>query len=168
MASFIVQTGEIPRASAFISAAVNSDKESDSYLDQLIENPFAFEEANAAVPEPTYAPQPTTSPPKNVCPPGQDNSGWGCDPPNVPHRIEFWRALSGCESSDGRDSSNGSFHGFFQFMLSSWQGAGGTGDPHVWTWEEQLWRAKVWASKTNPYSQWPVCWPRAVKQQGTA
>lgn len=104
----------------------------------------------------TTAPQPLSDPCE------QENEGWGCDPPNVPHNPAFWGRLRNCESSDGRDSANGAYHGFYQFTLSSWRGAGGTGDPHRWDLAEQTWRAKVWASKTNPYGQWPQCWRVAM------
>lgn len=71
----------------------------------------------------------------------------------------FWVALRGCECSNGH--CNGKYRGYYQFTYSSWAGAGGSGDPEDASLEEQHARAVYWSQHTNPYNQWPVCWPRA-------
>lgn len=73
-----------------------------------------------------------------------------------------WRKLRSCESGSGADSRSGLYHGYYQFTLSSWRGAGGWGDPHAWTLHEQTARARWWWDHTNPSTQWPVCWRAAA------
>lgn len=74
----------------------------------------------------------------------------------------MWRRLANCESPTGRDSSTGKYHGYFQFSLATWQSVGETGDPHTYSYEHQKAAAQRLASRASPYTQWPVCWARAV------
>lgn len=71
--------------------------------------------------------------------------------------------LAMCESGGdpGKNTGNG-FFGAFQFVLSSWHAAGGTGNPVEHSYGEQKQIAMSWAAATNPYRQWPVCWPRSA------
>lgn len=71
--------------------------------------------------------------------------------------------LADCESgrNPATDTGNG-FYGAFQFVLSSWHAAGGTGSPVEHSYAEQKAVAMRWASMTNPASQWPRCWPRSA------
>lgn len=69
----------------------------------------------------------------------------------------MWRALANCESSDGRDSATGKYHGFFQFDLDSWRRAGGpAGDPHTFSYEVQRQVAQAWQAKVG-WGAWPTC-----------
>jgi hypothetical protein len=82
-------------------------------------------------------------------------------PAPAPVQGDFWMALGpGCESSDGRTSSNGLYFGYFQFSLTSWHEAGGTGVPmdHDYAYQRDI--AIHWSQMTNPWGQWPVCWPK--------
>jgi hypothetical protein len=82
-------------------------------------------------------------------------------------RIKAWTAfiapyrgwlaqVRACESPTGRDSSNGMYHGFYQFDWSSWAGAGGTGDPHHASFLEQSYRAVIWLKRAGR-GAWPNC-----------
>jgi peptidoglycan endopeptidase LytE len=69
-----------------------------------------------------------------------------------------WAALRACESSGNYRvvSSNGLWHGAYQFTVGTWQGVGGSGLPELASRAEQdlrallLWRDRGW-------SPWPVC-----------
>lgn len=74
---------------------------------------------------------------------------------------DVWWRLSQCESPTGRNSSDGLYHGYFQFLVSTWQSIGAPGVPEQWPYSVQKHWAQVLASVANPYHQWPVCWPRA-------
>lgn len=81
----------------------------------------------------------------------------------VPTDPAFWRLLSNCESPSNARSRNGLYGGYFQMTASSWRGGGGDGVPESHTWEQQQAVAYRWALMTNPYRQWPTCWPRAMR-----
>jgi hypothetical protein len=72
---------------------------------------------------------------------------------------EVWARLRACESPTNGGTT---YRGYYQFSRSSWQRAGGTGDPAAASLEEQTARAKWLAAHSNPYQQWPVCWRRAT------
>lgn len=70
---------------------------------------------------------------------------------------DVWARLAACESSNGRDSSNGKYHGYFQVIIETWRShGGGPRDPHTYTYEEQreiairIWRDRGW-------QPWPAC-----------
>jgi uncharacterized protein YabE (DUF348 family) len=67
-------------------------------------------------------------------------------------------ALARCESG-GRAtviSSNGLYHGLYQFDISTWRGVGGSGLPSDATPEEQTYRAKLLYADRGR-QPWPVC-----------
>lgn len=61
-----------------------------------------------------------------------------------------------CESPTGRDSASGQYHGYYQFDIQSWYGAGGRGEPCKASWLEQSYRAVIWLKKAGR-GAWPVC-----------
>jgi len=71
-----------------------------------------------------------------------------------------WARLRACESPT---NSGTLYRGYYQFSASSWASTGGTGDPAAASLEEQTARAQYLAAHSDPYHQWPVCWPRAVR-----
>lgn len=75
----------------------------------------------------------------------------------------FWWRLSRCESPSNARSRNGLYGGYFQMTQSAWHGGGGVGIPETHSYDDQLVVAKAWAAITNPWRQWPVCWPRAAR-----
>lgn len=69
-----------------------------------------------------------------------------------------WAALVRCESG-GRPnavSSNGMYHGLYQFDLGTWRGRGGTGLPSQASVEEQTKRARM-LYEDRGAAPWPVC-----------
>lgn len=84
-----------------------------------------------------------------------------------------WVRLAKCESSTGRDSSNGQYHGYLQWLQATWDTvAKRTGrmdlyhhDPHLYDFSTHMMMGKSLIGPkihANPYGQWPVCWPRAI------
>jgi transglycosylase-like protein len=71
---------------------------------------------------------------------------------------DVWARLRACESPTNGGTR---YRGYYQFSQSSWQRAGGTGDPAAASLEEQTARAQWLAAHSNPAQQWPVCWRRA-------
>ena len=72
---------------------------------------------------------------------------------------DVWARLRACESPTNGGTR---YRGYYQFSQSSWQRAGGTGDPAAASLEEQTSRAQWLAAHSNPARQWPVCWRRAT------
>ena len=132
----------------------------------------ALPPTTVTVPETTTTAAPTTTLPERVA---KERVSRGAlrprlaTPPIQSLPPEFWFDLTFCE--DGHqlvDSDpNDPFHSYFQWHISpkwnTWHAAGGTGMPEEHSYEEQLVIAKGWASATDPYKQWPVCWPRAMR-----
>lgn len=73
--------------------------------------------------------------------------------------------LAQCESGMRQDAvgGGGRYFSYFQWSMSTWRTAGGTGDPRNVDYGTQKAIAMRWAERSNPYGQWPVCWPRAVR-----
>ena len=69
-----------------------------------------------------------------------------------------WAALARCESGGNPRSvsSGGTYRGLYQFSLSTWRGAGGSGDPIDASPAEQTNRAQILYSRSGR-SPWPVC-----------
>lgn len=76
--------------------------------------------------------------------------------PSEPAGDDVWARLRACESSDGRSSASGRYHGYFQFSMATWRQAGGTGHPMDHSYEHQKAIAKSWLAKTS-WAQWPSC-----------
>jgi len=73
---------------------------------------------------------------------------------------DVWARLRACESPT---NSGTRYRGYYQFSSASWASVGGTGDPAAASLEEQTARAQALAARSDPYHQWPVCWPRAMR-----
>lgn len=76
----------------------------------------------------------------------------------LPSYDQSWAYSTGaCESGNnpGTNTGNG-FHGAFQFVLSTWWSAGGTGTPEQHSWSYQAVVAVGWMHRAGA-GQWPVC-----------
>ena len=72
-----------------------------------------------------------------------------------------WAALAACESG-GRPtavSSNGLYHGLYQFSVGTWGAVGGSGLPSQASADEQTMRAKMLYNRSGA-GQWPHCGPQ--------
>ncbi|MFD0482572.1 ubiquitin-like domain-containing protein [Kineococcus sp. GCM10028916] len=69
-----------------------------------------------------------------------------------------WGALARCESGGNPSivSSNGKYHGLYQFSVSTWKAVGGSGLPSQASAGEQTYRAKLLYQRAGA-GQWPVC-----------
>ncbi|PFG20484.1 resuscitation-promoting factor [Serinibacter salmoneus] len=69
-----------------------------------------------------------------------------------------WAQLAQCESGGNPSivSSNGLYHGLYQFSVSTWQSVGGSGLPSQASAAEQLERAKILQARSG-WGQWPAC-----------
>ena len=69
-----------------------------------------------------------------------------------------WAALAQCESGGRADavSSNGRYHGLYQFSVATWQSVGGSGLPSQASADEQTFRAQQLYNKAGR-GQWPHC-----------
>lgn len=77
----------------------------------------------------------------------------------LPYTDRAWAySTSSCEAGMDPQAHNpsGVYHGGFQFLLSTWQAAGGTADPHTHSWEAQAVTAVQWMRRAGR-GQWPVC-----------
>jgi uncharacterized protein YabE (DUF348 family) len=72
-----------------------------------------------------------------------------------------WPALAQCESGGNPRivSSNGRYHGLYQFSTSTWRSVGGAGVASQASPDEQTYRAKLLYSRAGA-GQWPHCGPR--------
>lgn len=69
---------------------------------------------------------------------------------------DVWGRLRNCESSDGRSSASGRYHGYFQFDQQTWNSVGGSGNPGAASYDEQLMRAKMLQARRG-WGPWPAC-----------
>ena len=69
-----------------------------------------------------------------------------------------WAALAKCESGGNPRivSSNGKYHGLYQFTVSTWRSVGGSGLPSQASPEEQTERAAILQARSG-WGQWPHC-----------
>lgn len=69
-----------------------------------------------------------------------------------------WAKLAQCESGGNPRivSSNGLYHGLFQFSVGTWRSVGGSGVPSQASPAEQLKRAKILQARSG-WGQWPHC-----------
>ncbi|WP_231496010.1 resuscitation-promoting factor [Cellulomonas sp. HZM] len=72
-----------------------------------------------------------------------------------------WAALAKCESGGNPHvvSSNGLYHGLYQFSVGTWRAVGGAGLPSKASASEQTARAKMLYNRSGA-GQWPVCGKR--------
>ncbi len=72
-----------------------------------------------------------------------------------------WAALAACESGGNPSivSSNGLYHGLYQFSTSTWRSVGGSGNASDAPASEQTARAKALYDRAG-VGQWPHCGPR--------
>lgn len=71
---------------------------------------------------------------------------------------DVWAALAQCESGGNPSivSSNGLYHGLYQFSVATWQSVGGTGLPSQASASEQTQRAQALQARSG-WGQWPSC-----------
>jgi resuscitation-promoting factor RpfB len=69
-----------------------------------------------------------------------------------------WAALANCESGGRANavSSNGMYHGLYQFSVATWRSVGGSGVPSEASADEQTFRAQQLYNKAGR-GQWPHC-----------
>lgn len=103
---------------------------------------------NAVVLRGTKAPQPAPSTNNS----SSSNSGGGAPTSGV------WARLAQCESGGNPSivSSNGLYHGLYQFSVSTWQSVGGSGLPSQASPAEQTKRAQMLQQRSG-WGQWPAC-----------
>jgi len=72
-----------------------------------------------------------------------------------------WPALARCESGGNPRavSSGGTYHGLYQFSVSTWRSVGGSGLPSRATPQEQTYRAQLLYRRSGA-GQWPTCGSR--------
>ena len=71
---------------------------------------------------------------------------------------DVWAALAQCESGGNPSivSSNGLYHGLYQFSVSTWQSVGGSGLSSEASAAEQTKRAQMLQARSG-WGQWPAC-----------
>lgn len=71
---------------------------------------------------------------------------------------DVWAALAQCESGGNPRavSASGTYHGLYQFSVSTWRGVGGSGLPSEASAEEQTQRAQALQARSG-WGQWPAC-----------
>ncbi|PYG00914.1 Uncharacterized conserved protein YabE, contains G5 and tandem DUF348 domains [Georgenia satyanarayanai] len=69
-----------------------------------------------------------------------------------------WASLAQCESGGNPSivSSNGLYHGLYQFSVGTWQSVGGSGLPSQASPAEQTKRAQMLQARSG-WGQWPAC-----------
>ncbi|MBZ2196683.1 resuscitation-promoting factor [Occultella gossypii] len=80
------------------------------------------------------------------------------DPPASTVGGDVWAALAQCESGGNPTivSSNGLYHGLYQFSVGTWQSVGGSGLPSQASPAEQTQRAQALQARSG-WGQWPHC-----------
>ena len=117
-------------------------------------------EATIVLVRPEYIAQPvaaTVEPPPT--PAGRVSRSGARGRPAAAVGGDVWARLRACESPTNAGTR---YRGYYQFSQSSWQAAGGTGDPAAASLQEQTSRAQYLAAHSNPAQQWPTCWRRAT------
>ncbi|GAA2011698.1 hypothetical protein GCM10009799_44920 [Nocardiopsis rhodophaea] len=94
----------------------------------------------------------------------EDDAGGsdGAIDPNIGGAVDGlnWSALAACESGgDPAKVSPAGYYGLYQFSMSTWHSAGGTGSPAEASADEQTMRAKKLYTMVNGnwQGQWPEC-----------
>ncbi len=123
--------------------------------DKVTTEPVAKVIANGTKEKPKPAPAPSTS----------GSSSGSSSAPAAPPANQgsaptegVWAALAQCESGGNPSivSSNGLYHGLYQFTVSTWQAMGGSGLPSQASAEEQTMRAQMLQARSG-WGQWPAC-----------
>lgn len=98
------------------------------------------------------APAPSSSSPAPSAPAEAPSGGGGAVSGDV------WAQLAQCESGGNPTivSSNGLYHGLYQFSVGTWQSVGGTGLPSQASPAEQTQRAQMLQARSG-WGQWPAC-----------
>lgn len=112
---------------------------------------------SGASPEPSPAPDTGPAPSTSSSPEltGETSGAGELTARELP---EPWRSLAWCESRFVVDvvSSDGQYHGLFQFLPSTWAAVGGSGLPSQASVSEQLKRAQILQARAG-WDQWPAC-----------
>ena len=93
--------------------------------------------------------------------PRQSSSSPAASAPAAPAATvpgDVWAALAQCESGGNPTivSSNGLYHGLYQFSVGTWQSVGGSGLPSQASPDEQTMRAQMLQARSG-WGQWPHC-----------
>lgn len=95
-----------------------------------------------------------------VPPPLTVKHGQRRPPPVVTPQGDVFYRLALCETGGTMDryaiSPSGRYFSYFQWSLTTWRSAGGTGHPFDHTYEEQKAIAEAWQIKAG-WKQWPAC-----------
>ena len=80
----------------------------------------------------------------------------------LPAGARYWtRCVSGKESGNRRVARESGFYSYFQWTLTTWHSAGGSGNPESHSWHEQALKAWRW-HRSHPYGQWPNTGERGI------
>lgn len=90
--------------------------------------------------------------------PAADGSAAPAAPAPVVATGDVWGKLAQCESGGNPSivSSNGKYHGLYQFSVGTWQSLGGTGLPSQASAAEQTRLAQALQARSG-WGQWPAC-----------
>lgn len=81
---------------------------------------------------------------------------------------DTWYRLAYCESRMNGQAvgGGGKYLSYFQWLRSTWASVKADDDPddpRDASYGRQVLAAQRLAARANPFRQWPVCWPRAVR-----
>ena len=113
-------------------------------------------------PPPPPAPEPKAEAPKAPAPPaGGGGYARNMGSPSAKAVARNWPALAQCESGGNPRivSSNGLYHGLYQFSVPTWRSMGGSGAASSASADEQTYRAQILYDRAGP-GQWPHCGKR--------
>jgi osmoprotectant transport system substrate-binding protein len=109
-------------------------------------------------PDPEPEPEPEVAPAAPAPPPSGGGYARNAGEPSANAVSRNWPALAQCESGGNPTiiSSNGLYHGLYQFSVPTWQAVGGSGAASSASPDEQTYRAQILYDRAGP-GQWPVC-----------
>lgn len=89
---------------------------------------------------------------------GSSSSGSSASSGGAAPTSGVWAKLAQCESGGNPSivSSNGLYHGLYQFSVSTWKSVGGSGLPSQASPAEQTKRAQMLQARSG-WGQWPAC-----------
>ncbi|GMA30470.1 resuscitation-promoting factor [Litorihabitans aurantiacus] len=130
------------------------------------------EQVTAIGTKPKPKPVPAPAPARSSAPSSSGSSGGGStssgggeaapapepEPAPAAPSGDVWGKLAQCESGGNPSiiSSNGKYHGLYQFTVSTWQSVGGSGLPSDASPAEQTERAQALQARSG-WGQWPAC-----------